>query len=155
MVHIEARNRDPGDVAGREHPQALAQRAPRRRRILVVDDYAANAKSLAHILELWGHTTSFALDGVTAVELARAYEPDTLLLDLNLPDMDGFQLARILRDDARFADATFFALTGRGDAESESAAMAAGFTAFMLKPVDLDALQALLGGPFGGDSGGS
>lgn len=116
----------------------------RSRRVLVVDDCAQSARCLAEILNLWGHETRLAYDGVEALDLARAYRPEVILLDITLPRLDGFGVARALRDDPRFLATIVIAMTGHGSEEDRSRAAEAGFDRHLLKPVDLDALEDLL-----------
>jgi len=115
------------------------------RRILVVDDNADAVESLALLLELSGHEVHRAYDGTTAVELARTLRPEIALLDLGLPGMDGYAIARALRADAATAATTLIALTGYGQSTDRERSRIAGFDAHLVKPVDFEELQALLG----------
>jgi CheY-like chemotaxis protein len=108
-------------------------------RLLVVDDNRDAADSLAMLLGLWGHEPRVAYDGQTALRAARAEPPDAVLLDLGMPGLDGYDLARDLRP------AALIAVTGYADTAHRERAEAAGFHHFFVKPVDLDALRGLLG----------
>src|SRR5262249_40367242 len=98
-----------------------------RSRILVVEDNVEAAESLAKLLELFGHEVHVAHDGPAALELARTKTPRVLLVDIGLPGMDGYEVARLARQDPRLRDAVLFALTGYGRDEDRKAALAAGF----------------------------
>ncbi|MES3003134.1 MAG: ATP-binding protein [Pseudomonadota bacterium] len=113
-------------------------------RILVVDDNADAAESLQTLLELLGAQAKVAHDGQGAIDLFGAYEPDVVLLDIGMPGMDGYQVARVLRQLDPHRRTTIIALTGWGQEEDRERTRAAGFDHHMVKPVDVDALQALL-----------
>jgi PAS domain S-box-containing protein len=123
--------------------QLAAGRAPARR-ILVVDDNADAANSLAELLTLLGHEVLIRYDGSSALLDAAAFGPDVLILDIGLPDIDGYELARRLRGTAATAGARYLALTGYGQAHDRTLARAAGFDHHFVKPVDIGALQAIL-----------
>jgi CheY-like chemotaxis protein len=119
-------------------------RAALRHRILVVDDNRDSADSLAMLLRLVGHDVRTAHDGRQALSVAGAYRPDVVLLDIGLPGMDGFTVARHLRSQPELAGVVLVALTGYGSDEDRSRSQAAGFNHHMVKPVNLDALNELL-----------
>ena len=93
-------------------------------------------------------TTIFGFDtfGASALEAARADPPDVMLVDIGLPGMDGYELARRVRQDAALRDVLLIALTGYGREEDRRRALAAGFHHHLVKPVDPDALQGLVAG---------
>jgi CheY-like chemotaxis protein len=125
----------------REAPAAAAARAPDTSgvRVLVVDDNADAADLLGEVLGHHGCAVKVAHGGTEALEVAGRWRPDVAVLDLGLPGMDGFELARALRE--RFGDALrLVALTGYGQSGDRRAAEAAGFDAHLVKPVQLDAL---------------
>ena len=113
-------------------------------RLLVVDDNIDAAQSLCLLLEALGHETVVEHDAVGAIARAREQRPQMLFLDIGLPDMDGFELARRLRATAETADAVFVAVTGYGREGDRELAMQAGFDHHMTKPVKLSALLDLL-----------
>jgi CheY-like chemotaxis protein len=113
-------------------------------RILVVDDNRDSADSLAMLLRLVGHDVRTAHDGRQALVVAATYRPDLVLLDIGLPGMDGFAVARHLRSQPELAGVVLVALTGYGSDEDRRQAQAAGFNQHMVKPVNFDALQELL-----------
>jgi PAS domain S-box-containing protein len=113
-------------------------------RILVVDDNRDAADSLALLLESDGHTVRTAYDGETALDLARADPPQVVLLDIGLPGLDGYSVARALRQSAEMNGSWLIALTGYGQAEDRDKSRAAGFDWHLVKPVDFEALQGAL-----------
>jgi PAS domain S-box-containing protein len=115
-----------------------------RRRILVVDDSLLNAASLEKLLIALGQDVRTAHDGREALEIAREYRPDVVLLDIGLPVVDGYEVARLCRGDRELQKATLVAMTGYGKAEDRQRSQAAGFNAHLVKPVFLDDLKLLL-----------
>jgi signal transduction histidine kinase/DNA-binding response OmpR family regulator len=114
------------------------------RRVLVVDDNVDGAESLAMVLRLCGHDVCCAHDGPAGLEMAEAFRPDVLLLDIGLPKMDGYEVARELRRRPELADVFLVALTGYGSDDDRRRTEEAGFDVHLVKPVDLDALPRLL-----------
>lgn len=114
------------------------------RRILVVDDNIDAADSLAMILNLEGHAVETAYTAQEALERAPAFRPDVVLLDVGLPEMDGYEVARRLRQQPTLKDIRLVALTGYGQAEDKAKARDAGFDDHLTKPADLRALQKTL-----------
>lgn len=114
------------------------------RRILVVDDNRDSAQSLAMLLELSGHQTQTAHDGLQAVEVAESFRPDVVLLDIGLPKLNGYEVARKIRSEPWGSDIVLVALTGWGQEEDRRRSAEAGFDSHMVKPVDLKALMKLL-----------
>ena len=112
--------------------------------MLVVDDNVDAATSLALLLKLDGHDVKLAHDGPAALAAARSFNPQVVLLDIGLPGMSGYEVARELRRDAAFADATLIALTGYGQAEDRRKSKTAGFDHHLTKPIDDEALAAVL-----------
>jgi CheY-like chemotaxis protein/nitrogen-specific signal transduction histidine kinase len=124
--------------------QARSAAAPSRR-ILIVDDNADAATTLSELLKMDGHQTQPAFSAEEALELAQSFVPDVVLLDIGLPRMDGYEVARRLRHSLLRKGARLIALTGYGQAEDRERAHAAGFDAHLVKPVDLEVLTKLLG----------
>lgn len=114
------------------------------RRVLVVDDNADAANSLAKLLELTGHEARTAYDGPSALEAARAYRPDLILLDIGLPNLDGYEVARRLRKQPDNERTLIVALTGYGQDADQRRSRAVGFDCHLVKPVDFDMIQLLL-----------
>jgi CheY-like chemotaxis protein len=130
---------------GQPKPEAVKQ--GRVLRVLIVDDNTDAAESLAMLLRLWGHVVYMAHDGLAALAMARTYLPEVVLLDLGLPGMDGYEVARQLRAAGRVGSPggpALWALTGYGQEEDRRRCKEAGFDRHLLKPVDLDALEVLL-----------
>ena len=124
--------------------QPKVQPESRPQRILVVDDNHDIAASLAMFLELEGHTVQVAHSGADALGVARDFAPDIALLDVGMPGMNGYQLAQLLRQDARAARTTLIAVTGWGSQADKDKAAHAGFDHHLTKPVDPDQLAELL-----------
>jgi CheY-like chemotaxis protein len=132
-----------GAAAGEPSAAALAG-ADTGRRILVVDDNVDAARSLAEVLRSLGHRVAAAHDSHQALALAQADWPDVFILDIGLPDIDGYALARRLREDANARGATLVALTGYGQAHDRVLARSAGFDHHFVKPADLAALLEII-----------
>jgi len=115
-------------------------------KILAVDDLADTAQSLAELLELWGHQARVAFDGTSALEAARIWRPEVILLDLGMPGMDGYEVARRLRAEHGRNAVVLIALTGYGQETARERAQEAEFDGYLTKPVDMAALRALLAG---------
>jgi CheY-like chemotaxis protein len=113
------------------------------RRILVVDDNRDAAESLGMLLRLSGCKVSVAFDGPHALELLQSFRPDTVLLDIGMPEMDGYEVARRMRADPRGRAVLLVALTGWGQDEDKRRARAAGFDEHLTKPVDPALLNSL------------
>lgn len=131
---------------------AMAENAPSQsranplpqRRVLVVDDNRDLAESLGMVLRLWGHDVKVVYDGPGALAAAREYRPDVVFLDIGLPGLDGYEVARRLRGPLGFRDARVVAITGYGREEDRRKAREAGFDVHLTKPVDPEELQKLL-----------
>ena len=130
-------------------PPATDREAPVPRRILLVDDHADSARILAALLRMAGHEVLVANDGPSALEAAREHPPEVVLLDLGLPGMDGLEVARRLRAEPRPDPLRIVALTGFGGEEDRTRTSEAGFDAHLVKPIDSQALRALLERPAG------
>jgi CheY-like chemotaxis protein len=116
------------------------------RRVLVVDDNRDSAESLAALLALLGHEVEQAHDGRSALEVAARRAPDLVLLDLGMPGVSGYEVARRLRADANTAGTALIALTGYGSDEDRRATRDAGFDGHLVKPIDFQALERILAG---------
>ncbi|WBY01894.1 response regulator [Ramlibacter tataouinensis] len=133
-------------------PPAPLAPAPQRhagagmRRVLVVEDNPDGLETLLALLGMLGHEVAGAADGAQALEQAIAFQPDVVLLDLGLPVLDGFEVARNLRRDPRAEGVFIAALTGWGADGDRQRTAEAGFDAHLTKPVELDALEAVLAG---------
>ena len=114
------------------------------RRVLVVDDNVDAAESLAELLALKGHQTRASTDSHAALALAGSFAPEVVLLDIGLPEIDGYQLARTLRQMPQTRNALVVAVTGYGQPEDRRATKAAGFDHHLVKPVGLQQLEQLI-----------
>jgi signal transduction histidine kinase len=125
-------------------PTADAQRLARGKRVLVVEDNDDSRETMTDLLTLWGHEVATASDGVQAVDAALALQPEVALIDIGLPGLDGYEVARRLRADGRGKALRLVALTGYGQPEDRARALEAGFDEHLVKPVEPEALSRLL-----------
>lgn len=114
------------------------------RRVLVVDDNRDSVETLSMLLRLKGHDTRAAQDGEEAIAAADDYQPHVVVLDLSLPGMDGYEIARRLRARPYGAKLVLVALTGWTGHDVREKAAAAGFDFHLLKPVDWPNLEQVL-----------
>ncbi len=134
-------------------PPAAAREPKRRRmtgvplRILVVDDNVDSAQSMALLLQLEGHQVECAHDGAQALERAQASKPQVVLLDLELPQMNGYDVARTLRRSDGGDQLLLIAISGFGRDRDRAAAMEAGFDCHLTKPADPDEVIRLVTQP--------
>ncbi len=115
-----------------------------RRRVLVVDDNEDSARTLGMLLQFMGHEVRVVHDGAAALEVAPQFAPEIVLCDIGLPGMDGYQLARRLRELPALSGAVLVAQTGWGQEEDRRRSQEAGFSHHLVKPIDPDALNELL-----------
>jgi CheY-like chemotaxis protein len=120
--------------------------AVRRRRLLVVEDNADAREGLRLLLSYAGHEVETAEDAPTGLEKLRTFRPEIALIDIGLPGVDGYALARMARETPEARTTYLVALTGYGQAEDRNKARAAGFDAHLTKPVDPARLNAFLAG---------
>lgn len=115
-----------------------------RARVLVIDDNYDVAVTLAALVRHSGHDVRTAHDGPSAIDLARSYTPDLVLIDIGLPGMDGYEVARRLRQEVGLAHAMLAALTGFGQEEDRRRSEEAGFDQHLVKPIRTETLLHLL-----------
>ncbi|MBV9999681.1 MAG: response regulator [Verrucomicrobia bacterium] len=120
------------------------QATPVGLRVLVVDDNVDAAHTLAMLVQLAGHDVRIAYDGPPALMLAQAFQPQVVLLDLNLPAMDGYEVARKLRERPETQEAVLAAVSGWGQPEDRRRSKEAGFDRHFVKPVDPNIITKLL-----------
>lgn len=156
--HVEAHSEGPGLgstftirlPAVAAQPPATAQSSMdtmqhlKSLRVLVVDDNVDSAVGLAKLLTRAGHKITLAYDGEEALERAKEQSPEAIVLDIGLPGMDGYEVARRLRKEAWGRHTLLIAVTGYGQEEDRQRALYAGFDHHLVKPVDLVKLKSLL-----------
>ncbi len=148
---VVALPRSTAQMVAAEEEVALTHRTPQTvQRILVVDDNLDAATMLADALTAQGHVARVASNGVDALQLAAEFHPDIALLDVGLPVMDGYELARRLSEDPELRGLKMIAVTGYGQEQDRRRSAEAGFNAHLVKPVDLDQLRAVVEGPIDG-----
>jgi two-component system CheB/CheR fusion protein len=125
-------------------PAAAAPRPSSSLRVLVVDDYVDATRALERLLTVMGHEVIIAHEGKSGIELAERVHPDVILLDIGLPEMDGYSVARHLRALPSMAATRIIALTGYGAERARRTGREAGFDLHLVKPVDADELEAAL-----------
>ena len=113
-------------------------------RVLVVDDVPDAAASLALVCELYGAESKVAGDGLAALAVGATFKPDVVLMDISMPNMNGYEAARRLRAEDWGKSVVLIALTGWSRKTDVDAALSAGFDGHVLKPVDADALIDLI-----------
>ena len=112
------------------------------KKVLVADDRTAGRELMRSVLERSGHAVFEASNGQEAVVSARQILPDLIILDLHMPELDGFGVLKELRGDARFAATPIIALTASAMHGDREQALSAGFTSYIAKPVSLSALRS-------------
>jgi DNA-binding response OmpR family regulator len=112
--------------------------------VLIIEDDRDFADTLATLLKLYGHKPVVCYDGMTGIRLAERHRPDVVMLDLALPRLDGFEIARTLRHDAIFNDTVLVAVTGHASDEHRQRAHELGFDLHCRKPIDLGDLRQIL-----------
>lgn len=122
---------------------AIAEESVASKRVLVVDDNADAADAIAMLLKLLGHVAEVVGDGHTALAYASTQTVDLILLDIGLPDMDGYEVARLLRSTLK-SETRIVALTGYEADEVKLRSVAADLDGHIVKPLNLDVLQNLL-----------
>lgn len=132
------------DVSFKHKVESTTARPPHAsRRVLVVDDNIDSAETLARLLQLLGHQVSLSHDGVSAIESAKEFRPEVILLDIGLPGMDGYEVATALRADESCKNAVIVAVTGYGQEQDRRRSLRAGFDHHLIKPVEHDSLMAV------------
>ncbi|MFL6624230.1 MAG: response regulator [Sulfurifustaceae bacterium] len=134
----------PGDRANRRETTICS-----KRRILIIDDNVDSANGLAMWLEMAGHEVRLAHAGGAGLQAALEFAPDAVLLDIGLPDMNGYDVAKLLRQQPGFRKVPLIAVTGFGAESDRHQAATAGFDYHMVKPIDYDTLAKLLSRPSG------
>jgi len=133
-----------GAPAANSEPVAVAGPAGHRLEILVVDDNRDSAVTLARLLKMQGHLVKTAHDGPETLRLLANYRPHLILLDLGLPGMSGYEVARRIRESTVLRNVTMVALTGWGQEEDRRRTREAGFDHHMVKPADPNELESIV-----------
>ncbi|MDB5159647.1 MAG: chemotaxis protein methyltransferase CheR [Mucilaginibacter sp.] len=129
------------DAGQARQDAAAAQAATPSRRVLVTDDNHDGADSLAELLSLMGHEVRVAYSGAEALSLGARFKPDVVLLDIGMPELSGYDCARLIRVEPWGEKVTLIALTGWGQSEDRQKSAEAGFDHHLVKPVNLEALM--------------
>ena len=127
-------------------PLSIAPLQPREKscRVLVVDDNVDAAQTVAMLLDMSGHQCRMAHDGPGGLEAALAWQPDAVLLDIGLPGLNGYELARLIRHEPRLKNVVLVALTGYGLEADRQRSREAGFDHHLVKPADFDEIEKIL-----------
>ncbi|OGF97966.1 MAG: hypothetical protein A2Z06_03195 [Candidatus Glassbacteria bacterium RBG_16_58_8] len=113
-------------------------------RILIVDDEEEMLKSIRLTLEGSGHECIFAMDGLEALEMARKWVPDLIILDIMLPGLDGYQVSRYLKFDSKYRHIPIIMLTAKSDEKDKRLGFEVGTNEFLRKPFTLDEFMAVV-----------
>lgn len=124
--------------------RGLVTSATRRRNILIVDDNVDTAEALGRLLSRAGHQTTVVYSANAALRMARATSPNTVVMDIGLPEIDGYEVVRRMRQETWSNGTLFIAVTGYGQAEDRQRAREAGFDHHLTKPIEMDQLKTLL-----------
>jgi CheY-like chemotaxis protein len=156
---IEARSAGPGKgsvftvriprrtIAGSLHASTTTSPPQtHKRRVLIADDNRDAADSLSMLLQMAGHEITVVYDGQQALETIESARPEVALLDIGMPALDGYEVARRVRLDTRVRDMVLIAVTGWGQENDKARAQSAGFDLHFTKPVEPTQLMDLLGG---------
>jgi signal transduction histidine kinase/ActR/RegA family two-component response regulator len=141
-VRLPVARRVPADAA--QAGESNAAGPSRHRRVLVVDDHRDSAESLAMLLTAMGHEVEKAYDGQQAIDMASTLRPDLLLLDIGMPQMDGYEACRRIKSEPWGEKMCVVALTGWGQEEDRRKSQAAGFDHHLVKPVEMGQLAQLI-----------
>jgi CheY-like chemotaxis protein len=139
-VHAEARE---ALRAAAAPPSVPAEAA---RRVLIVDDNIDSAESLAMVLRDGPHEVKIANSGAAAVEISAAFKPDAAIIDIGMPDMDGYEVAKRLRWLNGTKSTRLIALSGYGHESARARARDAGFDDYLVKPVEMEKILEVIGG---------
>ncbi len=118
-----------------------------KRRVLVVEDNLDSVHSMAMLIKTMGHEVRFAINGFAAMEVAREFRPDVILLDIGLPDLKGYEIARQLKWEPGLEKTRMIAISGLSEDELRRRALEAGCEELLVKPLNPVALEELLAKP--------
>ena len=123
----------------------LKPQPAQRRRVLVIEDNLDSVHSMAVLVKMMGHEVQFAINGFAALDIARQFRPDIVLVDIGLPDFSGCDIARQLRWEPGFEKTRFIAISALPAEPHRQKALQAGCSEFFAKPIDPKVLEELLG----------
>ncbi len=126
-------------------PRDDREASGRGKRLLIVDDNADTARLTGRILQSMGFVVQVVHDGRAAIEAAREHRPEVVLLDIGLPGMNGYEVARQLRREECCLGSLIVGVSGYGDTQAREEAREAGFDHHLVKPVDIDSILSLIG----------
>ena len=126
---------------------SLKPEATAKRRVLVVEDNLDAVHSMAMLIKTMGHEVRFAINGFAALEVAREFHPDVILLDIGLPDLKGYEIARQLKWEPGLEKTRMIAITGLSEDELRRHALEAGCEDLLVKPLSPVRLEELLAKP--------
>ena len=144
LVRLPAMAEQSSESVQLDAKDSFIQSSKNTRRVLIVDDNVDSAESMAVLLGLQGHEIRLAYDGPSALDTAREFQPDLVFLDLDLPVLSGFEVAKRLRLEPALKNLTLIAMTGYGQEEDRQRTLEAGFNLHLVKPIDFDRLDELL-----------
>jgi CheY-like chemotaxis protein len=141
-IHLPAVQPMPAEPEKSSDMRHRLQMQPKR--LLVIDDNRDTAEMLREVLQAYGYTTRVAYDGPSGLEAAKSFRPDVALVDIGLPSMDGYEVARCIRRLPELCATRLIAVTGYGQASDRRRSAQAGFERHLIKPVNLDELRRLI-----------
>jgi CheY-like chemotaxis protein len=144
MLHAMNQKKMPSVPSMTSTVRSLRPEAQPKRRVLVVDDDLDAVHSMAMLLKAMGHDVQFAINGLAAIDVARTFRPELILLDIGLPDFKGDEIARQLRWEPGLEKTRIVAMSGRSEDDVRQRALGAGCKDFCVKPLDAAALEAFL-----------
>ena len=115
---------------------------------LIVDDHEPSANMLKWALEAAGHQAKATFNCVAAIEAVNSYVPEIILLDINMPYMDGYELCEMLKDNPKLEDSLFIAQTGWNSESRKKLSKTAGFHHHLVKPINIEMLLGIINGEF-------
>jgi len=121
-----------------------ATEEPSSCRMLIVEDNIDLARTMVWTMELLGHHARMAHDSHTAIELARSFHPDIILLDIGIPDINGYEICRVMRKEPSLKDTIFIAHTGWSEKEHHQRSKEAGFDYHLVKPADIEEIKEII-----------
>jgi CheY-like chemotaxis protein len=129
---------------GKATVTSLKPNTESKRRVLVVDDNLDTVHSMAMLIRVMGHEVQFAINGFAAIDVARTFRPEVILLDLGLPDFRGDEIARQLKFEPGLEGVRIIVVTGHSDEETRRRALEHGCEAFYVKPLSPSTLEEIL-----------